>query len=104
MQPKARPRTTEQVLKQQARDAERNRVKPAAKQDGIERLTAEPATAVVPAASLAVTVPDTRSSVQKVLDEVAPANIVDRTQRAERDDAAADYGGGIIISQRLQTR
>ena len=25
-------------------------------------------------------------------------------QRAKRDDTAADYGGGIIVSQRLQTR
>jgi len=84
MTPKAR-RTSAQVLAEQKADAERERAakqaalqRPIAKppQDEIERLTTKPATA--PAALTAVAAPDARSSVQKYLDEVAPANIVGR--------------------------
>jgi hypothetical protein len=78
-------RTSAQVLAHQKADAERARSvtqiasrQPVVKPPQDERLTAKPTTAVVPAASTAVAATDARSSVQKYLDEVAPANIVGR--------------------------
>jgi hypothetical protein len=67
-----RPRSVRQVLDQQKADAERARNK---------QPPAPPATAIAPAAKPtlpAETPPDTRTSVQRYLDEVAPASMVGR--------------------------
>jgi hypothetical protein len=94
MQPKARPRTTEQVLKQQAEDAERDRAKPAANPENAS-------TAVVPTKSTAVAVPDTRSNHDRYLDEVAPTGVVGRMIKFSKEGEFITPDDGATISEEV---
>jgi hypothetical protein len=99
MEPKARPRTPEQVLAQQKVDAERDRL--AAQQrtaqqkqsalDQFARASAPPQQAVVPAAKQTVALPDVRTEHQKYLDEVAPSAIVGRPIKFDGKDGRFLY-------------
>jgi hypothetical protein len=78
-------RTTAQALRQQKEDAEREfaqKKTAAAVKRAASTSPAPPAsTTVAPVAKTAVAVPDTRTSVQSYLDEVAPSSIVGRMIR-----------------------
>lgn len=85
-QPKARPPSVKQVLDQQKADAERGRQQKAT-------LAAVPAGSPEPALPAGMP-PDTRTSVQRYLDDVAPASIVGRAIRGNKEHvfATADDG------------
>jgi hypothetical protein len=85
-QPKARPPSVKQVLDQQKVDAERGRQQKAT-------LAAVPAGSPEPVLPAGMP-PDTRTSVQRYLDDVAPASIVGRAIRGNKEHvfATADDG------------
>ena len=88
------PPSTKEVLKRQAEDAARQRAALAQK-----RATPPAAnTAIVPAKTTAVTVPDNRSPQQQYLDEIAPAAIVGRLIKFSKDGEfiTADDDGRIV--------
>jgi hypothetical protein len=77
------PPSTKEILKRQAEDAARQRAALAQKRAN----AAPPAnnTAIVPAKTTAVAVPDNRSPQQQYLDEIAPAAIVGRLIKFSKD-------------------
>lgn len=105
MTPKTRPRTTTQVLQQQKQNAEAARA--AAAEQAAKAATTAPTkldaklnetTALVPAQSTAVAVPDTRSALDKYLDEIAPTGIVGRMVKFDKSGEFVTPDDGEKIS------
>jgi hypothetical protein len=96
MPPTTRPRTTAQVLKQQAEDTERNRPKPAAAAPAGTPTPPAP-TAVALASSTALVAPDTRSDHARYLDAIAPTGIVGRLIKWSKEGEFATNDDGAVI-------
>jgi hypothetical protein len=111
MQPKPHPRSTEQALRQQKADAERDRHRAAEKtaaphvkqpsDNGGARAVSIAAGTAVPAVrkNTVVAVPDTRTAHERYLDEIAPTSIVGRMIKFSREGQFVTADDGESISE-----
>jgi hypothetical protein len=90
MEPQIRPRTTDQVLRQQQQDAERDRAQLAPTQ-------AENRAAVARSTSTALTAPAARLALDRYLDDIAPASVTGRMLKFNKAGQYVTADDGTVI-------
>jgi hypothetical protein len=122
MEPKARPRSPEQIITQQRADADRDRERAAARPkppaqstaaaqpkpaaqptqgEILDRFAKGPSQAIVPAGKREVAVPDGRTAHDQYLDEIAPASIVGRMIKFSKDGRFVTHDDGEPIPDNI---